>query len=817
MQNRKHISIHAMFDLEKFEKSSQTMQRKMRMAASQLKSVGQNMSLAVSAPIVASIGYATNEFAKFEQSMAKVNAVSGATSSEMGKLTDLAQDLGISTRYTASQVSDLELNYAKLGFSPKLIQEITESTLDLALATGGDLADSAMVAGATLRGFGLEGNEMQRVVDVMAKSFTSSALDLEKFSVSISKIAPIAAVTGRTIEEVAAQQSVLADTGVEASIIGTSLRKIYGDLAKSGMSYSEAMDRIRNSTNKVAVATELFDIRAANAAIILSEQEDKVVSLTESYKNSAGEAKRMADIMNDTLQMSVIRLKSAIEGLAISFGEMIAPRIRGIADFMADLSRYFAELTPNVKRAIITFASLLAVGGPVLIALGSISLAVTAVGSTLAATAVGVTVLVAAFGGLVSYFNRIPKLTEDFIKLQTRAERNSEFVTNSVKEQTDAFNKLYVKLKFTTSGTDERRKALEKINSTHGTHLKDIKDEKDWLDQLTIAYSEVVSQMEARAIASMNQGRMDELVIDREGILESIENEKRILQSLAGKDDLPAVRQAEKYLGMLREGLSKVNAEIAAINEEVKDVVGTNLAGGGTSPLKGGDSKKKEKKNYFPGMTFVGINEFNDFLEGNRALKDFQEQALVTSTIVANGWSFMTEAMLSEFYKIPKVLTPVQQKLKDFTEDINESIQTMAQDVVYNMADMFGQMIASGDNFTSEDFGRGLLEMVAGFMQQLGGLMIAFGIQFSIFKESLTKGQALIALGAGIAMVAAGAAIKGTLASGLNGKGSVGTTSSPSSTSNSGARYSPHQSEEVVVVRGRELLLVQNRERNYRR
>ena len=111
-------------------------------------------------------------FTSFEFVMAKVQAVSGANADEFKRLSDTAQELGRSTFFTAEQVGQLQLNYSKLGFTTSEILAAQRATLDLAVATGSDLARAATVAGAAVRGFGLDASETQRVVDVMAVSFS---------------------------------------------------------------------------------------------------------------------------------------------------------------------------------------------------------------------------------------------------------------------------------------------------------------------------------------------------------------------------------------------------------------------------------------------------------------------------------------------------------------------------------------------------------------------------------------------------------------------------------------------------------------------
>jgi len=104
--------------------------------------------------------------AEFEQQMANVKAITGATAEEFAKLEKSAKELGASTQFTASEVGKLQEEYAKLGFSTQQILDASEATLELATATGSDLAQSAKVAAATINGFRLEAKDTQRIVDV---------------------------------------------------------------------------------------------------------------------------------------------------------------------------------------------------------------------------------------------------------------------------------------------------------------------------------------------------------------------------------------------------------------------------------------------------------------------------------------------------------------------------------------------------------------------------------------------------------------------------------------------------------------------------
>ena len=253
----------------------------------------------------------------FEQQMSQVKAVSGATAEEFIKLRESAIALGGSTRFTATEVAKLQTEYAKLGFSASQILKMTSATLDLAAATGEDLAASANVAGSTLRGFGLDASKMQMVVDVMAESFNKSALDLNSFSTAMQQIAPVANAVGQTLQQATAKLSVLSNAGLNAEIAGTSLRNIYIELEQRGLSMDEALAKINNSTNKASVALDLFGKRGAVAGIILADNIAAANDFTDAYDNASGAAKEMAQIMEDNVKGSITRLKSSWEGLIL--------------------------------------------------------------------------------------------------------------------------------------------------------------------------------------------------------------------------------------------------------------------------------------------------------------------------------------------------------------------------------------------------------------------------------------------------------------------------------------------------------------------
>ena len=261
---------------------------------------------------------ATKIFKDFEQANANLASVLGTTVDKISTLTEDAKRLGAATAFSATEVAKLQTEFAKLGFTEEQILNATEATLDLAAATGSDLSEAAAIAGATLGGFGLEAKETQKLVDVMAKSFSTSALDIEKFRESMKFAAPAAKAVGVSVEETTALLGTLANAGISGSLAGTGLAKTFTMLNKEGLTLQEGLEQVANSQNKLQTATELVGQTAAKSFLVLAEGTETTKALKTGLENAGGAAKRMADTQLDTLEGKTKILNSAWEGLVLS-------------------------------------------------------------------------------------------------------------------------------------------------------------------------------------------------------------------------------------------------------------------------------------------------------------------------------------------------------------------------------------------------------------------------------------------------------------------------------------------------------------------
>lgn len=306
--------------------------------------------LGVFTQIGQTITQSVNVFADFSRQIQFLGAVSQASTPELAKLEEQAKQLGATTQFSASQVAQLQIEYSKLGFGPAEILATTADTLNLASVAQSDLGETATVVGATLRAFGLEATETKRLTDVMALSFSSSALDLQKFSVAMSAVAPVANAAGVSLEETTALLGILVDRGLDASTAGTALRNIFLDLAVEGLTFEEAMTSINEATDSNVRALELFGKRGATVGTILSTTGDQVAALSEKLQNSEGFAERAGAAITSDLRGSLDTLKSTIEAAQISFLELLEGGVTLVVEGLTGFVRLLTTVIELLKQ-----------------------------------------------------------------------------------------------------------------------------------------------------------------------------------------------------------------------------------------------------------------------------------------------------------------------------------------------------------------------------------------------------------------------------------------------------------------------------------
>ena len=308
----------------------------------------------------------------FQQATANLRSVMrDASEGEINALIKQARELGSVSRFTAGEIAGLQLEFGKLGFDPREILNMTEATQNLAAATGTELAEAASVAGGVMNAFGLASTDTEHIVDVMAASFSKSALDMEKFKETMKTAAPIARATGVSIEEATAAAGKLADANISGSKAGTDLKKIFSELVKDGKPLAESLDDISaeldgasTKAEKLAIAEGLVGDRAKAALLILVDQKDGIAELSTELENAGGTAEDMAKEQLKTLGGALDLLKSAWAEMILKMDEAggVGEKLRNGIGFIAEnLETIVKWIGKTVKFLLIYKTRLLAI------------------------------------------------------------------------------------------------------------------------------------------------------------------------------------------------------------------------------------------------------------------------------------------------------------------------------------------------------------------------------------------------------------------------------------------------------------------------
>ena len=268
----------------------------------------------------------------FEAAQSKLAAVLGTTTDKMQRLTDSAIELGRKTQYTASEVTGLQTELAKLGFAEPEILSMQEAVLKFAAAVGTDLPSAAARAGATMRGFGLTAEETSHMLEVMAVSTSKSALSFNYLDSTLGKLVPVTRSFGLNTEATISLLGTLANAGIDASSAGTALRNILIQLSDKSSKLNaaigkqpqtmeeliEAFQTLRDKHIDLGQAQELVDKRSASVLLSLMNNADACRELYGELNNTDGALDEMYDTMTHNVAGAVKEVQSAWEGFVLS-------------------------------------------------------------------------------------------------------------------------------------------------------------------------------------------------------------------------------------------------------------------------------------------------------------------------------------------------------------------------------------------------------------------------------------------------------------------------------------------------------------------
>ena len=374
-----------------------TAQENLQSLGDKTEKVGQKLSL-VSAGIGAAAGAAVKVTSDFDSSMSQVAAISGASADEMESLRAKAREMGAQTKFSASEAGDAMSYMAMAGWKADDMIDGIGGTMNLAAASGEDLATTSDILTDGLTAFGMSADEAGRMADIMAAASSNANTNVSMLGESFKYVAPVAGSMGYNVEDVSLALGLMANSGVKASAAGTALRTLMTNLAKPTDAMAVAMDDLGISLtdgegNMKSLQEIMGDMRGSFANLtedqkasyaatiagkegmsgllaIVNASEDDYNKLAGAIENSNGAAEKMATIMQDNLEGQWTILKSQLEELGISVGEILMPSIRGTVEQIQKFVDWLNSLSPAGKKAAVGIGAAVAAIGPLLIAVG---------------------------------------------------------------------------------------------------------------------------------------------------------------------------------------------------------------------------------------------------------------------------------------------------------------------------------------------------------------------------------------------------------------------------------------------------------------
>ena len=809
MASLSSLNFRLTANIAPFRKGLNKAERSMDNFGRKMQQTGKNLSMKLTAPLAALGAVSFNVFKGFEAEMSKVQAVSGATAEEFKALSQNAKDLGASTMFSAREVASLQTEFAKLGFSATEITKVTGATLALAQASGTDLARAAEVAGSTLRAFGLDASQTNVVTDVMAKSFSTSALDMETFAESMKYVAPVAKSAGMSIQQTSAMLAIMADAGIKGSQAGTSLRRIISDLGATGGDVQGAIKKLSTEGLNLADAKDEVGRSAQSALLVLAAGVDRIAPLTKEYKNSGGAAQEMADIMGATAFGASKRLESAMEGLGISIGEIVAQAVVPLIEKLAKLAGKLNQMSPAAKKTAVVIAAIVGAIGPLMFLTGGlirnftllraamiksnattkIAAAVTRVFNVaLKSNPIGVTIgLIASLTAAFVLFNKKKK---EAVEMESKlSDSANENISNMQLEQKE-MNNLFNALKNGNLKSDQRRSIINKLNTEYTDYLPNLISEKSGIDDIALAQKEANKQFRKKIALVAFQDEITqatEKAVTAQKDLNTLT--KAFNDQVAKGVDPRKIRFYQKDLEKLGvtsvsvgrdsktlDGLQfSLNKTIGESQEEVAALEG-NIEALGTSMDDGADGASNQAK----GIKNVGeaadkakdpIADFADEISRLIALRS--EYADAESAIADNFEDVEEDAEEFDhsFRKAYETAKMFAAKYKELGNEIANVMHRTSVDTIAGMAEIAGAMVMGEASF--KDLGSFLLGQFAGLLAQLGRMFIQYGISVEAFVKALALGPtpmaAALAVGAGVAMIAAAGAIRASISKAAGG------------------------------------------------
>ena len=372
---------------------------KLKTVGSAIEGVGQKLM-----PVTAAVGglgaAAVKVASDFDSAMSQVAAVSGATGKDLEALRDKAREMGSKTKFSASEAAEAMNYMAMAGWKTNDMLSGIEGIMNLAAASGEDLATTSDIVTDALTALGLSAEDSGHFADILAAASSNANTNVSMMGETFKYCAPVAGALGFSAEDTAEAIGLMANAGIKSSQAGTAMRSMMtnltGEVKFVGDAFGELTIQTTNTDGSMrSLGDILADCRAAFAQMSESEKAANaealvgknamsgflavmnaapgdIEKLNSAINNCDGTAEKMAATMQDNLAGQLTILKSQLEELAISIGEILMPYIRQIVGWIQGLVDWLNSLDEGTKKIIVTVALVAAALGPVLIVIGKV-------------------------------------------------------------------------------------------------------------------------------------------------------------------------------------------------------------------------------------------------------------------------------------------------------------------------------------------------------------------------------------------------------------------------------------------------------------
>ena len=420
--------------LEEQANQSATALQKISATGEKLQTVGSNIEsagkklLPVTGAVTALGTAAVKTAADFDSAMSQVATMSGATGSDLEALRDKAREMGAKTKFSASEAAEAMNYMAMAGWKTGDMLDGIEGIMNLAAASGEDLATTSDIVTDALTALGLSAADSGHFADILAAASSNANTNVSMMGETFKYCAPVAGALGFTAEDTAEAIGLMANAGIKSSQAGTAMRtmltNLTGEVKFSGAAFGEMTVQTTNADGsmrslgdiladcRVAFSQMSESERSANAEALVGKNAmsgflavmnaapGDIEKLNSAINNCDGTAEKMATTMQDNLEGQLTILKSQLEELAISFGELLMPAIRTIVGWIQKFVDWLNSMGEGTKQVVMTVALLAAALGPVLIVIGKVVSAIGTIMTIVPKIAAAINVVKGAFAAL---------------------------------------------------------------------------------------------------------------------------------------------------------------------------------------------------------------------------------------------------------------------------------------------------------------------------------------------------------------------------------------------------------------------------------